>query len=78
MKINPKIEICGLKDKQCIRITATAVEDNRVEAKESMLDAFPSLKKRYSATDENTQVLYLKNAVATITSFSEKPRVIEF
>ena len=78
MKTNPKIEICGLNGRQWIRIQAIAVEDERVEAKQSMLDSFPTLKNRYSATDDNTQVLYLKNAVATITSFSEKPKVIKF
>ena len=50
----------------------------RVEAKQSMLDAYPTLQKMYSATDDNTQVLYLKDAVATISSFTHPPRVIEF
>ncbi len=78
MKKNPRIEICGLLGRQWIRIEATAVEDDRVEAKQSMLDSYPNLKNRYSATDDNTQVLYLKNATATITSFSDKPKVIKF
>ncbi len=78
MKKNPKIEICGLNEGQWIRIQAIAVEDDRVEAKQSLLDAYPSLKNRYSATDNNCQVLYLKNAVATISSFTNAPKVIKF
>ena len=32
----------------------------------------------YSADDDNTEVLYLKNAKATFCSFTEQPKVIEF
>jgi len=78
MKENPKVEICALNEGQWIRVQATAVEDDRVEAKQSMLDAYPNLKDRYSATDDNTLVLYLKNAVATIASFTSPPKVIKF
>jgi uncharacterized pyridoxamine 5'-phosphate oxidase family protein len=78
MMKNPKIEICAMNGGQWIRIQAIAVEDNRVEAKQSMLDAYPNLKSMYSATDDNTQVLYLKDAVATINSFGGEPKVINF
>jgi uncharacterized pyridoxamine 5'-phosphate oxidase family protein len=78
MKKNPKIEICGMNEGKWVRIQAVAVEDNRVEAKQSMLDAYPNLKKMYSVTDNNTQVLYLKDATATIASFSGTPQVIKF
>jgi len=78
MKINPKIEICGMLDNKWIRIEAIAVEDDRVEARQHMLNEYPSLKRMYSADDGNTEVLYLKNATATISSFTEKPRVIKF
>jgi uncharacterized pyridoxamine 5'-phosphate oxidase family protein len=75
---NPKIEICAMQTGQWIRIQALAVEDDRVEAKTAMLEAYPNLKKMYSATDSNTHVLYLKNAVATIASFTGQPKVIKF
>lgn len=75
---NPKIEISGMNDGKWIRIQAIAVEDDRVEAKQSMLDSYPMLQTVYSATDDNTQVLYLKDAVATIASFTDSPRVIKF
>jgi uncharacterized pyridoxamine 5'-phosphate oxidase family protein len=78
MKKNPNIEICSFNAGKWIRIQATAVEDDRVEAKQSLLEAYPSLKSRYSATDNNCQVLYLKNATATIASFTEAPKVIKF
>lgn len=32
----------------------------------------------YSATDENTEVLYFKNATATISSFAAAPKEIKF
>ena len=75
---NPKIEICAMNGGEWIRIQALAVEDDRVEAKQSMLDSYPNLKSRYSATDDNTQVLYLKDAIATISSFTSEPKVIKF
>jgi uncharacterized pyridoxamine 5'-phosphate oxidase family protein len=43
-----------------------------------MLNAYPSLKDMYSADDANTLVLYLKDVVATIASFSGEPKVIKF
>lgn len=75
---NPKVEICAMNGGQWIRIQADAIEDDRLEAKQSMLEAYPSLKSRYSAEDANTQVLYLKDAVATISSFAGDPKVIKF
>jgi uncharacterized pyridoxamine 5'-phosphate oxidase family protein len=78
IKKNPKIEICAVNGGQWIRVQATVVEDDCVEARQSMLDAYPILKSRYSVTDNNTQVLYLENAVATIASFTDAPKVIRF
>ncbi|MDR0838136.1 MAG: pyridoxamine 5'-phosphate oxidase family protein [Oscillospiraceae bacterium] len=75
---NPKIEICAFADGAWIRIAATAVDDPRVEAIQSMLDAYPSLQANYKADDGNTQVLYLKDAEATISSFAGAPKVIKF
>lgn len=78
MAANPKIEICAFDGNRWIRIQATAVNDDRVEAKQSLLDSYPKLQELYSATDDNTQVLYLKDAVATIESFSKEHKVIKF
>ena len=78
MAANPKVEICAFAGGEWLRIAATAVNDDRVEAKESMLDSYPNLKANYSATDDNTQVLYLKDAVATFSSFTAPERVVKF
>jgi len=78
MLANPKIEISAFEGDNWIRIEAIAVEDNRVKAKQHMLEAYPSLQARYSANDDNTQVLYLKDAVATISSFTDEPKIIKF
>ena len=43
-----------------------------------MLDNNPELKSMYSADDDNTLVLYIENAKATISSFTAAPKVIEF
>ncbi len=75
---NSKIEICAFNGDHWIRVEATAVEDDRNEARQHMLDAYPSLQAMYKADDGNTQVLCLKDATATIASFTEKPREIRF
>lgn len=75
---NPKVEICGMLKDKWIRVEAVAVEDDRIEARQHMLDTYPSLQKMYKADDGNTEVLYLKNATATIFSFTDAPKVIKF
>jgi len=78
IKANPKIEICGMADGKWIRIEAVAIEDDRIEARQHMLDAYPVLQQMYSSDDGNTEVLYLKEAIATISSFTDSPRIIKF
>jgi len=79
LKANPKIEICAMIDNvSWIRLKAIAVEDDRVEAKQALLDKYPSLQNMYKADDDNTAVFYLKDATATIFSFVAEPRVITF
>lgn len=76
---NPKVEICAMKGDEWIRVVATLVEDDRVEAQESMLNAYPSLRTMYkTGPDGNTIMYYLKDAVATILSFSHAPIEIKF
>ena len=41
-------------------IAGELVEDDRREARQSMLDDYPGLKKMYSADDGNTEVFYFK------------------
>ncbi|MDR0612598.1 MAG: pyridoxamine 5'-phosphate oxidase family protein [Dysgonamonadaceae bacterium] len=80
MIANPKIEICAYDEasEKWLRIEATVVPDERVEAKQFMLDEYPSLKGMYSATDDNTFLLYLSNATATFYSFEGEPEVVKF
>lgn len=75
---NPKVEICAYKNGEWLRIAGELVEDDRREAKQSMLDAYPSLQKMYSADDGNTEVFYLKNVIATFSSFTHEPEVVKF
>ena len=78
LKANPKAEICAFKGGKWIRVAGELIEDDRIEARISMLDAYPSLKKMYAADDGNTTVFYFQNAEAVITSFSQEPEVIHF
>ena len=77
IQANPKVEISAFMDGKWIRIAGTLVRDDRVEPKVHMLDEYPNLKAMYSAEDDNTEVLYFEKAVATISSFTEAPKVIE-
>ena len=75
---NPKVAICACDGKEWLRITATLVEDPRVEVKKAMLDAYPNLRSMYNENDGNTAVYYLKDAKATISSFTAAPIEIDF
>ena len=75
---NPKAELCAFKDGAWIRVACELVEDDRIEAKKSMLDAYPNLRNMYDENDGNTQVFYMKNTTATISSFGGEPVVITF
>ena len=75
---NPKVELCAFDGQKWLRVAGTLVRDDRMEAKEHMLDNYPALKKMYSATDDNTEVLYFKDAIATFSSFTEAPKEIRF
>jgi len=66
------------KKGEWIRLTAEAIHDPSIEAQKAMLDTMPELKKMYTAGDGNTAVFYLKNATATICSFTAEPRTITF
>ena len=78
MQANPKVELCAFNGQKWIRVAGEVVRDDRVEPKKHMLDSYPNLQALYRADDDNTEVLYLKNATATISSFTEEPKVIKF
>ena len=75
---NPKVELCAFGEGTWVRVAGTLVRDDRVEAKQHMLDNYPSLQQMYSATDDNTEVLYFKDATATFSSFTAPPKVVTF
>ena len=74
---NPKAEICAFHEGVWLRVAGELVEDDRVEARKSMLDAYPNLRAMYNENDGNTQVFYFKNAVATFSSFTAAPETYE-
>ena len=75
---NPKVEICAFNGGKWLRVAGELVNDDSRDVKVAMLEKMPMLKKMYSADDDNTQVLYFKNATATFCSFTEAPEVITF
>ncbi len=75
---NGKAEICAFKGGEWLRVAGTLVEDDRREARQSMLDAYPNLQSMYSADDGNTMVLYFKDATATFSSFAGAPKTVTF
>lgn len=75
---NPKAEICAFKDGTWLRLSGELIRDDRREPKAHMLDAYPSLKAMYSPDDDNTEVLYFKNAVAVFSSFTAAPETVTF
>jgi len=79
MKTNPKVEISAVSsDGRWIRLTAEAVLDKNIKVQEHLLDTYPNLKAMYTAGNGNTEVYYLKSAVAQICSFTEAPHEIKF
>ena len=75
---NPKAEICAFKDGQWIRIVCELIPDDRIEPKKDMLDKNPTLRSMYNESDDNTIVFYLRNATATISSFTADPDTFTF
>ena len=78
LQANPKAEICAFKDGQWLRVSGLLVEDDRREARVSMLDAYPELKAMYDPDDGNTIVYYFKDATATFSSFTAPPETVKF
>jgi uncharacterized pyridoxamine 5'-phosphate oxidase family protein len=75
---NNNVELCGFKDGKWIRVSGKLIADDRTEAKKDMLDKNPELRAMYNENDDNTIVLYFDDAKATISSFTEEPKVIIF
>ena len=78
MAANPKVELCAFDGETWLRVSATAVEDDRVAARQDMLEHYPELQSMYAADDGNTQVLALTDATATFSSFTAAPRTVRW
>jgi uncharacterized pyridoxamine 5'-phosphate oxidase family protein len=78
IQANPKAELCAFMNGKWLRVAGTLVRDDRIEAKKHMLEQYPQLQAMYSAEDDNTEVLYFKDAEATFSSFTEPPRTVKF
>lgn len=79
IEANPKVEICAAAGPKWLRITTELVADDRVEAKKHMLDAYPNLRAMYDENDDNTIVLYMKNATAMFASLAgDPPKSVQF
>lgn len=75
---NPKVEICAFMNGEWLRVAGKLIEDDRREARQSMLDAYPQLQAMYSADDGNTEVFYFEDATATFSGFTHAPEVVKF
>lgn len=75
---NPKAEICAFMEGKWLRLSGELIEDDRVEARKAMLDAYPQLRAMYDENDGNTQVLYFRNATAVFSSFGGAPETVTF
>lgn len=75
---NPKVEISAMKDGQWIRVAGELYADESIEAADHMLNDYPDLRAMYTPGDGNCVVLYFKSGIATISSFTAAPVVIEF
>ncbi len=79
MQKNANVEISGMNKGTWLRLNANVTKDERREARVAMLEENEtSLGKMYSADDELMEVFYLKNVTATICSFTEAPKVVNF
>ena len=77
LQANPKAEICAFADGTWLRVAGRLIEDDRREARVSMLDAYPELKAMYDPDDGNTVVYYFEDAVARFASFTAAPEVFK-
>lgn len=77
LQTNPKAELCCFGDGTWLRLSGELIRDDSREAKKAMLDKYPHLRGMYSEDDDNTEVLYFKNAEAVFSSFAGEPKVIK-
>lgn len=78
LSVNPKIELCGMYDGGTwLRVTATVVEDNRVEVQEAVLNDPTGPKQLYTAGDGRFVTYRLTEIKALKYNFYAAPEVIK-
>jgi len=77
---NPKAEICAFdfQTGTWLRISGELVDDNNRDVKVAMLEKYPAIRSMYDPDDDNTQVLYFKDATAVFSSFAGVTDTIQF
>lgn len=75
---NPKIEMCGMNENgEWIRLSATAKKDNRIEAKQAVLNDPTGPSQLYKADDAIFEVFRLENVKCMKFSFYSAPEEIK-
>lgn len=78
LKTNPYIEICGMYDRgSWLRVAAKAVEDERIEAQEAMLEDQSGPSQLYKAGDGRFVVFKLEEVEALKFNFYSAPEEIK-
>lgn len=75
---NPRAELCAFHNGIWLRVCAELIPDERPEAKQSMMQAYPFLNDMYGQNDPNMRIFYLQNATATYSSFTAEPETYTF
>ena len=77
MKVNGKVEMCGMNKGTWIRVKGAVKEDNSREARVAMMEANKNaLQSMYTVDDNLMTVFVFESGIATIYSFTEEPKVI--
>ncbi len=76
---NPKAELCAFDGETgtWLRIAGELINDDSRDVKVAMLEKYPELKFMYNPDDDNTQVLFFKDATATFSSFTAAPETVK-
>ena len=78
LSANPDIELCGMYDGGTwLRVSATVVEDDRIEVQQAVLDDPTGPKMLYKAGDGRFVTFRLENIKARKYSFVAAPQIIE-
>lgn len=73
MVTNPKVEVSAMVGGDWIRLTGEVKVDERVEAKQAMIDANPGLNNLYKIDDGVFEVMYFTKGTSVFCSFTKAP-----